>query len=232
MDYQKEYIQKNPDLHNSDADHKIDSIQKLLNSTSFHFNSIIDVACGSGKVLLEITNRYKAKRVLGIDISRKMIEKAKSKDNKKIIDWSIANVFDLPPNDFELVLAIDILEHVENDLAFLKQIKRLGRFIVVKTPIEKNIMNSFVKLITFGLVDEQKHTEDQYGHIHHYSQKELYYLIERANLKIIFKKYIHLPRRSKWFWEVIRIVTFPVWYISKPLYLKINGGFLLLLMQS
>lgn len=229
MDYQKEYINKNPDLHNSDLQSKVDAIKQAVGSKK-QFDSVIDVACGSGNILLNISSHFRSKKLLGVDISRDIIAIAKSNDSKKKATWLVSDVFDLKPDKYELVLAIDILEHVDNDLAFLKQIKNLGNFIVIKTPIERNFINRFVRIITLGIIDEYRHTKIQYGHIHHYSVKDVLDLIDNAGLKIVNKVYLPLPRRSKLFWEIIRIAASPLWRISVSSYLRVNGGFLVLLL--
>jgi len=230
MDYKQEYIDKNPDLHESDTESKVRNIDKLLFPIAMKVTSIVDVACGSGKILLNISKKYSSKKNLGIDISDKMIEVAKTNDINNNVTWKVANVFDVKLDNYELVLAIDILEHVESDLGFLKHIKNIGRYLIVKVPIEKNFLNILVKIISFGKIDEYKYTEEKYGHINHYSEKDLLNLIDESELMVIGKGYMHLPKRSKVFWEILRIVFFPMWWLSKSLYLKFNGGFLVLLL--
>lgn len=232
MDYQEEYIDKNPDLHNSDIGDKIDAISQLLLPTATKFVSILDVACGSGRILLEISDKYQSEKTTGIDISQGMIKSATENDTDNRVEWRVENVFNLEPDNYELVLAIDVLEHLEDDQKFLEHIKDLGKFVVVKTPIEDNIINKLVKVISFGLINEYQHTENKYGHIHHYSQKDVDRLIEVSGLKTVSKKYMHLPRRSKLFWEILRIISMPLWWLSKPLYIKMNGGFLVLLLTK
>lgn len=232
MDYQKEYINKNPGLHDSDAKSKINLINHILLPIHSKFDSIVDVACGSGTVLLEISKRYHSRKNLGIDISEKMIEVAKNNDFERKVMWITSDTYKLKINNYELILAIDIVEHTKDDLRFLNHIKQFGKFIVIKVPIEINFINKLVKTFSFGRIDECKHTKEKYGHLNHYSEKDIMYLIKKAGLCIISKQYSHLPKRSMGFWEVIRIALFPLWYISKVLYLRINGGFLVLLVKK
>ncbi|MDP3989563.1 MAG: methyltransferase domain-containing protein [bacterium] len=231
MDYQREYIEKNSDLHNSDVSSKVSVINRLLPKIPIKIDSVVDVACGSGKILLEITKGLDIKKSMGIDISKNMIEVAKTNDLEKIVEWINDDVYQVQRSDFDLVLAVDILEHIEKDIVLLNHIKKLGRFVILKVPIEKNILNNLIKILSFGYVDEQKYTELKYGHIHHYSEKDIDKLIEGSNLRILFKEYVHLPKRSKLLWEILRIIFFPIWYVSRSFYLKFNGGFLVLLLS-
>ncbi len=53
MDYQEQYLELHKDLHDSDSNDKIDAIMSIL-PLNFKPKSILDVACGSGKILIKI----------------------------------------------------------------------------------------------------------------------------------------------------------------------------------
>ncbi|MEA1929907.1 MAG: class I SAM-dependent methyltransferase [Patescibacteria group bacterium] len=232
MDYQQEYIDKNPDLNDSDIKDKIDAIDRVLSPTRMKFGAILDLACGSGKILLSLSSRCLSKRNTGVDISEKIINIARENDFENKVNWVVSDIFNLEPDNYELILAIDILEHVEDDLKLLNHAKTLGGFMVVKVPIEDNLVNKLVKLLSFRLVDEHRYTEDRYGHIHHYSEGGVMDLIDKSDWGLVSKVYLPLPKRSKLSWEILRIILFPIWYMSEPLYLKVNGGFLILALAA
>jgi 2-polyprenyl-3-methyl-5-hydroxy-6-metoxy-1,4-benzoquinol methylase len=109
--------------------------------------NVCEVGIGKGNLLANMLKEKPAKLV-GIDISRPYLEaiKKKSTGNLELI---IANAENIPfENEFDVIVAADILEHVFNVGDFLASVNRAlkpsGRFIV-KTPHNEDI-NGYSKL--------------------------------------------------------------------------------------
>lgn len=231
MDYQEEYIKNNPDLGSKDVASKVKSIKEIINQNKIIPNSILDIGCGSGAILLSLLSDYKIDKSCGIDISEIMINTAIKKDEQKLSSWIRSGIFDADFRSFDLVLAIDIIEHIKDDDALLKKLVNWGNLFVVKVPIEDNYVVNIVKYLSFGIIDSSKSTEEKYGHIHHYSEKAFTELVKNSGYEILQKNYMHLPKRHVKFWEIIRLLMMPVWIISQKAYIRLNGGFLVLLLR-
>ena len=96
---------------------------------------ILDIGCGGG-LLSEPMSRLGAS-VVGIDASKKNIEVAKfhAKKNKLKIDYKVASPEMLKTKvKFDVILNMEIVEHVENINSFINQ-------------SSKFLLNSFVCLI-------------------------------------------------------------------------------------
>lgn len=231
MDYQNEYLKLNKDLHDSESEEKIKNIFSIL-PKDLKPKTILDVACGSGKILTAISKEMNPERSVGIDISEKIIEIAKKNNTNYISEWITYDIFDYKDEVFDLLLAVDIVEHVEDDDRFLKKVSELGKNIVIKVPIESNFINKMVTFLSGGKINPLRDTEKHYGHMHHYSVRDFLELIRNSNLMIMKIRYMHLPKRSKVFWEIFRILLFPIWFVSKKGYVRFNGGFMLLWLQE
>lgn len=195
MDYQTEYIQKNPNMHLSDSFEKFSQISKLLGKES-KYDSILDVACGGGLVTKELQKRFKPKKIIGIDISRAMIKRAKEYDSENLIKWKVGDIFEYNVKEkFDLVTCVDILEHVDDDLGFLKKVGEMGVSIIIKTPLEDSYFSRLIRKLR--IFDTWADTENRYGHIHHYNEKELISLINRSGFKIERSMFVSMPKRSK-----------------------------------
>lgn len=227
MNYQDEYIRLHPDLHDADLESKITAVFKIL-PHDININSILDVACGSGKILIEVLKKLNSIRNVGIDISKKAINIAKQYDLEKKVLWITKDIFKFNQERFDLVLALDIIEHISDDKKFLNKMEELGQNLIIKAPIEKNFINKLFNILSFKKIDPLLDTKLRYGHVHHYSLKELMKLINGSSFSIKKINYMHLPKRSKLFWEIWRIIFMPLWFISKEYYIKFNGGFLVL----
>lgn len=95
------------------------------------FNSLLDVGCGSGDFLQDISNRYKIKNILGIDRSDYMIKVARQKGvNAKNIELKkIDTRFDIITATFDMVNYLTPNELIDffNDLK--RVIRNNGYFI-------------------------------------------------------------------------------------------------------
>ena len=82
------------------------------------YDSILDIGCGNGQFIYLLSEVIKPRRIIGIDISEKIIARAKEylKDIKKIpIILDSYDVLNLPDifNDVSLVYLIDVLHHID-----------------------------------------------------------------------------------------------------------------------
>ncbi len=229
MDYQEEYFEKNKDWHSVDSFEKARQVNLLLGKyNDLEIKSVLDIACGSGLVLLHFLENKNFEKVLGVDISQKAIELARKNNKDKKTEWRILDILKNDIEKFDLVLALDIVEHIDDEL-FLQKIKNTGRYFIFKVPIEDNFLNNFFKKVSFGKIDQRKDSLEKYGHINYYTEDSFLKLLKREDYKIIDKTRMPLPKRSKLLREFLRIVFLPLWFISEKYYLKFNGGFTIVL---
>ena len=105
---------------------------------------ILDVGCLNGNFYDFInTNKHKIKTFSGIDISEKLIEVAKKRFPEQ--KWKVADCHSLPfdDNSFDVVTALEIIEHIEEPEKMLQEMMRVTRpngSVIITTP-----NNNFVK---------------------------------------------------------------------------------------
>ncbi len=88
---------------------------------------ILDVGCGAG--FLTNTLAQEGFQVTGIDLSQASLDVAKKHDRSGKVTYLKANAYSLPfeENSFDVVCAMDILEHVENPSQLLHEAARVLR---------------------------------------------------------------------------------------------------------
>jgi SAM-dependent methyltransferase len=87
--------------------------------------SVLDVGCGSGEGLRILTNR--ATSALGIDLDERL--------RRSDVNVEIKSVTDVPDKSFDVVVCLDVIEHVEADRALVAELFRVARKAVfVSTP--------------------------------------------------------------------------------------------------
>lgn len=94
---------------------------------------ILDAGCGSGRNMVELA-RYGA--VTGIELSTASVEVARKRGAGEVLEGS---VLEMPFADdtFELAVTLDVIEHLEDDLAALRELRRTiapGGALLVTVP--------------------------------------------------------------------------------------------------
>lgn len=158
----------------------------------FHGMKILDIGCASGYVGAAL--RKQGNYVVGIDITKKDIVKARKVLNK-------AYVFDIERGntkvlgkDFDLIIMMEVMEHLfEPELAikrFLRLLKPEGK-IILSTP---NIVHIYNRLkFTLGIFKYEEETVVNKSHIHFFTYKTLMDMIHSLNLKILKESHVILP---------------------------------------
>lgn len=107
----------------------LDVIKNIMHDASI--GKILDYGCGTGGLLQELQKIYKGKEIYGADVSDIALAYCRKRRLSNILD--LKNT-ELPANSFDLIICQDVLEHVQNDVEYLAQIKDLlrkeGRLLV------------------------------------------------------------------------------------------------------
>jgi len=92
---------------------------------------ILDIGCGSGLMLNDLE---KIGQTNGMDMSNEAIQFSKEIFNGPVKQGSLPNQVPYPESAFELITALDVIEHIDDDVASLEAIKRLlstsGRAVI------------------------------------------------------------------------------------------------------
>jgi SAM-dependent methyltransferase len=91
---------------------------------------VLDAGCGSGRNMVELS---RLGTVTGVELSQTSVELARGRGVGEVIAGS---VLDMPFADdsFDLAVSLDVIEHLEDDLAALRELRRTvapaGRLLV------------------------------------------------------------------------------------------------------
>lgn len=166
----------------SDSNFTYAEIIPILNKYKLSKRHILDIGCGAGAI-----DFYLAKRnnfVTGIDISKKAINACR-RDAKKLnvsdkTKFYASNIEKINiKSKFYVILALEIIEHIENDDRLIKTIfkalKQKG-LLILSTP------SICAPLYKIGFLDK---FDKRVGHLRRYSKKNLTNKIKNAGFKII-----------------------------------------------
>ncbi|WP_259252194.1 class I SAM-dependent methyltransferase [Salinibacter ruber] len=81
---------------------------------SIDFDSLIDVGCGDGRFLHEMSDRYPGKEILGVDYSRRAIDLAEVMSPS--VEFRCQNILDDGIDErFDVAVLIEVFEHIPPD---------------------------------------------------------------------------------------------------------------------
>ncbi|MDP3996370.1 MAG: methyltransferase domain-containing protein [bacterium] len=135
-------------------------------------SKILDFGCGSGILVEELSSEgYKA---FGVDVSREAIRFGNSEGIKNIKVMA-SDKIDFPDNVFDVVTALDVLEHLENEKLSMKEIERVlkpGGVLIVMVP---------AYMFLWGVQDEVAH------HYRRYTESSLLTVIKKSGCILPFR---------------------------------------------
>lgn len=139
---------------------------------------ILDIGCGTGETLTFLEKNYPKSKLFGVDNSEVAIDFAKKRGHQNIRK---VNALKLPyrENSFDYILLLDVIEHIEDDTALLKEAKRVlkkGGKIIITAPALQFIWS--------------EHDSEQ-GHFRRYTRSRLRLLAQRVRLKICRLSYFN-----------------------------------------
>lgn len=112
---------------------------------------LLDVGCSDGSFTYSIASAVGAKEIYGVDISEKAVAEALRRGIKAFkINVDVENL-PFPDNQFDLVTAIELIEHLVNTDHFFIEVFRILKprgFLVVSTPNLASWVNRL--LLLFG----------------------------------------------------------------------------------
>ena len=94
--------------------------------------TILDVGCGPGTITIDFATRVAPAHVIGMDSSTEIIEKATllaAERDVGNVEFVTGNAYELPYADgtFDIVHAHQVLQHVSNPVAMLRELRRVRK---------------------------------------------------------------------------------------------------------
>jgi SAM-dependent methyltransferase len=142
-------------------------IRKLIGPLSFR--TVCDVGCGQGSLLRELMTEHPGIEPYGTDISAAAVELARRKVPQGAFD-----ILDLEQDysgpAFDLVICSEVLEHIEDDVTAIRNLRKMTAGYIVVTTVQGR-MRSF--------------EAGEVGHVRNYAYGELAQKLENGGFEVM-----------------------------------------------
>jgi SAM-dependent methyltransferase len=81
---------------------------------------ILDAGCGSGRNMVDLARHG---TVTGVELSETSVELARARNVGEVISGSVLDM-PFPADSFDLAVSLDVIEHLEDDLGALREMRR------------------------------------------------------------------------------------------------------------
>jgi SAM-dependent methyltransferase len=186
------YKSSNPNWHVEDAPWKAKQIGAMLTKHSVNPESICDVGCGTGEILAQLQTNFPEAHFFGFEVSPQAYEICKRRQSNRM-QFRLQDLTVQRDVFFDVLLAIDVLEHVEDYLSFVKRLKNKARFKVFHIPLDLSVQS--ILRINPILSARRK-----VGHLHYFTKETALATIQDCGYHIVDQAYtasrLELPNQT------------------------------------
>lgn len=219
------YLNQNQQWHQEDSPYKAGLVMQMLRHSRQDFKTCADVGCGAGRVTSILANTFTDKIFHGFDTSRDAT-RFWAENAAGNLTFSSRNIFDVQER-FDLVLCLDVFEHVDDYIGFLRELRLRGAQFIFNVPLDMSV----AKLVTGGL----RFVREEVGHLHYFNTyttletlKYAGYKIENFFLSAMFRR--TMPRNLRQ--AVMLAPRLLTSFLGDNLSAVLTGGYSLVVLAS
>jgi hypothetical protein len=222
-----EYLEKNPTYHVEDSPFKANQILTMIKKHDLRPQSICEVGCGAGEILNQLQAKLPADvRFYGYEISPHAFALCRQREDDQLRFFCEDLLAD-SSRTFDLLLCLDVFEHVEDYLGFLKGLQNKAQHKIFHIPLDLSVQWLWRSK---PIMRER----EQAGHLHYFTKETALATLQHAGYEVIDWFYtpgaIANPRSVK-----AKLASFPrriLSGINQDLVVRILGGYSLLVLAE
>ncbi len=220
-----EYLRRNPGWHVEESPWKARQILLMLDRNRLEPRTICDVGCGAGEVLRVLQEcMRKDCSFSGYEISPQAFELCKARANERV-HFKLADLREEKGAWFDLLLALDVIEHLEDYFSFLRDLKSKSAHKIFHIPLDLSVQTVLRRQ---GLLKRR----DLHAHLHYFTKDTALRTLEDTGYDVL--DYFYTPRSIEFASEPIQKLLKPPrrlgFAIHKDLTARVLGGFSLLVL--
>lgn len=221
------YLANNPGWHEDDSPWKARQIDSIIKKNSLNPRTICEVGFGAGEILNQLSELYVDRNFTGYEISPQAFELC-NKKSKENLTFRLADLLKDDNAHFDIVMAIDVFEHVEDYFGFLRMLKEKAQYKIFHIPLDLSVQSV---LRSSPILKGRKSV----GHIHYFTKETAIATLKDTGYSIIDHFYtagsLELPNRG-WKAKLLATPRKLAFSLNMDLAVRLLGGYSLLVLAK
>ena len=222
------YLEKNPTWHVEDSAWKAKQVIRMMKRNNIVPKTICEVGCGTGEILKQLQDNMDKECIFwGYEISPQAFELCRKRANKGL-HFELRDILQERDVCFDLVLLIDLIEHLEDYFGFLKEIKLKSQYIILHIPLDLS-----VQTVLRG--SPIMKVRESVAHIHYFTKEIALQLLRDVDYEVLDYFYTawstELPAKSIKSY-IARLPRNLFFAIYEDLAVRIMGGYSLMVLAK
>lgn len=214
-----DYLNHNPAWDMGDSAWKAEKIIALLYKNTIAPESFCEVGCGAGKILGSLKVTFPDAKFTGYDIAPDA-EKFWADLRQSGVSLHVGDFFLQNDQKHDLIMLIDVLEHIADPHKFLLGIKPFANKIVLHFPLD---------LSALSVLREKPllYVRRKVGHIHYFTKGLVFELLEECGLELIdwqYTKAAFSSPKANWKTRIAQLPRKIAYTLNKDFGARLLGG--------
>jgi SAM-dependent methyltransferase len=156
------YLRNNPSWHQEHSQWKAAQISRMLRQNELRPKTVTEIGCGAGQILSCLAEEMGlGVQFSGYDISPQAYSLCRGKEQANL-HFSLADLL-AESSTFDVALAIDVFEHIEDYRGFLRQFRQKAEYKIFHIPLDLSVQ----MLLRASPLAELR---SSVGHIHYFTK--------------------------------------------------------------
>ena len=221
------YLEANPTWHEEDSPWKAEQIARIVRDNRLAPKTVCEVGCGAGEILASLRKTFDDAKLVGYDVSPQAIARCEPKTARGL-SFVQGDFLATVTESFDLLLLIDVFEHVDDYLGFLRALRTRARHFVFHIPLDLHISS-------LARVSPLAEARAKIGHLHYFTRETALASLVDAGYRVVDEQYtaggLELDRRQL----KTRLARLPrriAYWINPHVAVRWLGGFSLLVLAE
>ncbi len=188
-----EYLRRNPLWHADESPWKAKYVLQMMARNGIAPRSICDVGCGAGEVLKRVQEGMNHDcELVGYDISPSAFALCQGRENERL-HFKLADIRREDNARFDLILIMDVLEHLEDYFSFLRELRPRSVYKIIHIPLDIS-----ARTVLRGQLSEFRAA---YGHLHYFTKDVAIQMLIDAGYEVVDSMYTWQSNSLGFVWK-------------------------------
>ena len=223
------YLANNPTWHEEDSPWKARRLAEMIRKHGLSIRTVAEVGCGAGEVLRQLAGLLgDGVACTGFETSPQAFQRCRAKAAPNLTylcdDFLAAAPPEVPA--YDLLLVVDVVEHVEDYLGFLRALRGRATWKLLHIPLDLSAQ-ALLRRRPLRILRER------YGHLHYFTRDTALAALEQCGYEIVDHAYTRPSLELEAFSIRQRLMRLPrrlLFALNRDLAARLLGGFSLLVL--